>query len=108
MQNIGLSEQNTTDTQRHHLIIKKRGCITLPYTEEVLTEQLVATRVERITPLLLSSCKELLNLTLLTIGLKLKYDNIVISVAHDFDFALQFQIMFWVQCGIWQSQWSGL
>ena len=56
MQNIGLSEQATTDTQRTSSHYQKTGdIVTLPYTEEVLTEQLVATRVERITPLLLSS-----------------------------------------------------
>ena len=56
MQNIGLSEQNTTDSQRTSSHYRRTGdIVTLPYTEEVLTEQLVATRVERITPLLLSS-----------------------------------------------------
>ena len=112
MQNIGLSEQNTTDTQRASSHYQKTGdIVTLPYTEEVLTEQLVATRVERITPLLLSSWQG-------TIELDPFGDDwfetevrptIVISVAHDFDFAAAIpDNVLGSMWNSWQSQWSGV
>ena len=112
MQNIGLSEQNTTDTQRTSSHYRKTGdVVTLPYTEEVLTEQLVATRVERITPLLLSSWQG-------TIELDPFGDDwfeaevrpsIVISVAHDFDFAAAVpDNVLGSMWNSWQSQWSGV
>ena len=112
MQHIGLSEKATTDAQRTAASYQKTGdMLTLPYTETVLTEQLVATRVERITPLLLSSWQG-------TIELDPFGDDwfetevrpqIVISVAHDFDFAAATpdNVMgaIW---NSWQSQWSGV
>ena len=112
MQNIGLSEQNTTDTQRASSHYQKTGdVITLPYTEEVLTEQLVATRVERITPILLSTWQG-------TIELDPFGDDwfetevrptIVISVAHDFDFAAAIpDNVLGAMWNSWQSQWSGV
>ena len=112
MQNIGLSEQNTTDTQRASSHYRRTGdVVTLPYTEEVLTEQLVATRVERITPLLLSSWEG-------TIELDPFGDDwfetearpaIVISVAHDFDFAAAIpDNVLGAMWNSWQSQWSGV
>ena len=112
MQNIGLSEQNTTDAQRTSSHYQKTGdIITLPYTEEVLSEQLVATRVERITPLLLSSWQG-------TIELDPFGDDwfetevrptIVISVAHDFDFAAAIpDNVLGSMWNSWQSQWSGV
>ena len=112
MQNIGLSEQNTTDVQRTSSHYQKTGdIVTLPYTEEVLTEQLVATRVERITPLLLSSWQG-------TIELDPFGDDwfetevrptIVISVAHDFDFASAIpDNVLGSMWNSWQSQWSGV
>ena len=112
MQNIGLSEQNTTDTQRASSHYRRTGdVVTLPYTEEVLTEQLVATRVERITPLLLSSWQG-------TIELDPFGDDwfeaevrpsIIISVAHDFDFAAAIpDNVLGSMWNSWQSQWSGV
>ena len=112
MQNIGLSEQATTDTQRTSSHYQKTGdIVTLPYTEEVLTEQLVATRVERITPLLLSSWEG-------TIELDPFGDDwfetevrpaIVISVAHDFDFAAAIpDNVLGSMWNSWQSQWAGV
>ena len=112
MQNIGLSEQNTSDTQRLSSHYQKTGdIITLPYTEEVLTEQLVATRVERITPILLSTWEG-------TIELDPFGDDwfetevrptIVISVAHDFDFAAAIpDNVLGAMWNSWQSQWSGV
>ena len=111
-QNIGLSEQNTTDTQRASSHYRRTGdVVTLPYTEEVLTEQLVATRVERITPILLSSWEG-------TIELDPFGDDwfetevrpaIVISVAHDFDFAAAIpDNVLGAMWNSWQSQWSGV
>ena len=112
MQNIGLSEQNTTDSQRTSSGYQKTGSVvTLPYTEEVLTEQLVATRVERITPLLLSSWQG-------TIVLDPFGDDwfetearptIIISVAHDFDFAAAIpDNVLGAMWNSWQSQWAGV
>lgn len=112
MQNIGLSEQNTTDTQRTSSHYRRTGdVVTLPYTEKVLTEQLVATRVERITPILLSSWEG-------TIELDPFGDDwfetevrpaIVISVAHDFDFAAATpDNVLGAMWNSWQSQWSGV
>ena len=50
-----LSENVTTDGERASLGYKKTGdLITLPYTEETFTEQNYATRVERVTPFLIS------------------------------------------------------
>jgi len=50
-----LSENATTDGERASLGYKKTGdLITLPYTEETFTEQSYATRVERVTPFLVS------------------------------------------------------
>ena len=112
MQNIGLSEQATTDTQRTSSHYQKTGdIVTLPYTEEVLTEQLVATRVERVTPVLLSSWEG-------TIELDPFGDDwfetevrpaIVISVAHDFDFAAAIpDNVLGSMWNSWQSQWAGV
>ena len=112
MQNIGLSEQATTDSQRTSAHYQKTGdLLTLPYTEVVLTEQLVATRVERVSPLLLSTWQGFIELD--PFG-----DDwfetevrpaVVISVAHDFDFASATpdNVMgaIW---NSWQSQWAGV
>ena len=112
MQNIGLSEQNTTDAQRTLSHYQKTGdVITLPYTEEVLTEQLVATRVERITPLLLSSWQGIIELDPFGddwFETEVR-PTIVISVAHDFDFAAAIpDNVLGSMWNSWQSQWSGV
>ena len=53
---IYLAENVSTDNARASAGYKKTGdLITLPYTEEVFTEQPYATRVERVTPFLVSS-----------------------------------------------------
>ena len=52
---VSLIENATTDAARTTLGYKKTGdLITLPYTEELFTEQPYATRVERLTPVLIS------------------------------------------------------
>ena len=56
--NIKLIEKNTTDTTRAAAGYQKTGdLVTLPYNEETLIEQVFATRVERVTPVLLSHWK---------------------------------------------------
>ena len=112
MQHIGLSEKATTDSQRAAANYQKTGdMLTLPYTETVLTEQLVATRVERITPLLLSSWVGVIELDPFGddwFETEVR-PQIVISVAHDFDFAAATpdNVMgaIW---NSWQSQWAGV
>jgi len=112
MQNIGLSEQNTTDTQRASSHYQKTGdIITLPYTEQPLVEQLVATRVERVMPILLSHWEGVIELDPFGddwFETEVR-PRIVISVAHDFDFAAAIPDnvlgSIW---NSWQSQWSGV
>ena len=112
MQNIGLSEQATTDSQRTTNGYQKTGDVfTLPYTETVLTEQLVATRVERVMPILLSTWQG-------TIELDPFGDDwfesevrpaLVVSVAHDFDFAVATpDNVLGAIWNSWQSQWAGV
>jgi hypothetical protein len=112
MQNVGLSEQATTDSQRASAHYQKTGdLLTLPYTEVILTQNEVATRVERVSPLLLSTWQGFIELD--------PYGDdwfetevrptVVISVAHDFDFAAATpdNVMgaIW---NSWQSQWGGV
>ena len=53
---IGLIEAATTDAERASAGYQKTGALlTLPYTEVVFTEQPYATRVERVTPVLVSN-----------------------------------------------------
>jgi hypothetical protein len=112
MQNIGLSEQATTDSQRTSAHYQKTGdIVSLPYTEIVLTEQLVATRVERICPILLSTWRG--NIELDPFGddwfeAEVR-PQIIISVAHDFDFAAAIpDNILGSMWNSWQSQWAGI
>lgn len=112
MQNIGLSEQATTDSQRTANGYQKTGdVLTLPYTETVLTEQLVATRVERVMPILLSTWRGVIELD--PFGDDWFETEVrpalVVSVAHDFDFAVATpDNVLGAIWNSWQSQWAGV
>ena len=56
LRNAALQEVNTTDATRTTAGYQKTGdLLTLPYTEEVISEQPFATTIERVTPYLISS-----------------------------------------------------
>ena len=62
--NIGLIESVSTDAARTTAGYKKTGdLITLPYSEETISEQPFATRLERVTPVLVSSWKGTIELS---------------------------------------------
>jgi hypothetical protein len=112
MQNIKLIESATTDAARTAAHYQKTGdVLTLPYEEITLFENLIATRVERVSGFLKGQWKGTLELD--------PYGDdwfepevrptITVSVAHDFDFAaaLPDNVLgsLW---NSWQSQWYGV
>jgi len=109
---VSLIENATTDAARTTLNYKKTGdLITLPYTEQVYTEQPYATRVERLTPVLVSQWVGVLELDppgdewfetevapKLIVNVEGNYDTIVKQEANAIGTV-------W---NAWQTQWSGV
>ena len=109
---VSLIENATTDAARTTLGYKKTGdLITLPYTEELFTEQPYATRVERLTPVLISQWIGVLELDppgdewfetevapKLIVNVEGNYDTIVKQEANAIG-------TIW---NAWQTQWSGV
>ena len=112
MQHLSLIESVTTDSERTSAGYQKTGdLVTLPYTEQVLLKQDVATKIESIVPFSNSIWKG-------TIELSPFGDDwfetevrpsITVSVAHDFDFAAATpDHVLGAMWNSWQSQWMGV
>ena len=112
MQNIKLIEAATTDAARTDAHYQKTGdVLTLPYEEVTLYENLIATRVERVSAFMRGNWKGHLELD--------PYGDdwfepevrptITTSVAHDFDFAAALpDNVLGAIWNSWQSQWYGV
>ena len=110
--NIDLIEAATTDADRTARGYQKTGdLITLPYTEVTMTEQIYATRTERVTPVLISSWVGSLEISPesdswfeteilpdLIVNEEGDYDAVLASEANNLGAV-------W---NSWQTQWSGV
>ncbi len=109
---IDLKESVTTDAERTAAGYQKTGdLITLPYTEETLTEQPYATRVEKITPLISSQWTGIIELSpssdtwfetdilpVLVVNEEGDYDAVLARERNNLGTV-------W---NAWQTQWSGV
>ena len=109
---IELKESATTDAQRTAAGYQKTGdLITLPYTEQTLTEQPYATRTEKLNPVISSQWTGTIELSpasdtwfeteilpVLTINEEGDYDAVLAQEANNLG----------VVWNSWQTQWSGV
>ena len=108
---FSIIEQAVSDTERANFGYQKTGdCITLPYTEVTVIEQPFATRVERVTPVLISHWEG-------HIGLNPQSDDwfeteiapdLIVNVEGNFDtFYESNKDSIGTVWNAWQTQWSG-
>ena len=112
MNQIKLIEAVSTDAERNNAGYQKTGdFITLPYVEQVLLEQKIATKIESVTPFVNSTWKGVVELSPYGDDF---FDTevrptISVSVAHDFDFAAATpDHVLGAMWNSWQSQWMGV
>ena len=112
MKGITLTEKVTTDTERAGSGYKKTGdIITLPYSEVNFEEQPFATRVERVTPVLLSNWVGNIELNPATDEWfeTETAPDLIINVEGNFDtFFNQNRNAIGTVWNAWQTQWSGV
>tara|TARA_B110000858_G_scaffold102069_1_gene117174 strand:- start:1557 stop:8246 length:6690 start_codon:yes stop_codon:yes gene_type:complete len=108
---FSIIEQAVSDTERANFGYQKTGdCITLPYTEVTVIEQPFATRVERVTPVLISHWEG-------HIALNPQSDDwfeteiapdLIVNVEGNFDtFYESNKDSIGTVWNAWQTQWSG-
>tara|TARA_R100001369_G_scaffold43214_1_gene69383 strand:- start:1353 stop:2324 length:972 start_codon:yes stop_codon:yes gene_type:complete len=112
MQHLELIEAVTTDDERTAAGYQKTGdLITLPYTEQILFKQDVATRIESISPFANSVWNGVVELSPFGddwFETEIR-PTITVSVAHDFDFAAATpDHVLGAMWNSWQSQWIGV
>ena len=112
MKGINLIEEATTDSERAGAGYQLTGdLLTLPYTELTFTEQPYATRLERVTPVLVSQW--IGNITLNPASDEWFETEIapdlIINIEGNFDSVLQAnQNSIGTVWNAWQTQWSGV
>ena len=111
MKGLFLEESVSTDTDRSTAGYKKTGdLITLPYTEDILINQTFSSRLERITPVLLSNWIGKIQLTPSSdewFETQVAPD-LIINVEGNFDtFLAANQNAIGTVWNAWQTQWSG-
>ena len=111
MKGISLVETDTTDAARAGVGYQKTGdLITLPYTSVTSTDQPYATRLERLTPVLLSNWNGTITLTPSSdewFETEVAPD-LIINVEGNFDtFFEANQSQIGTVWNAWQTQWSG-
>ena len=112
LKNVLLEESVSTDTDRATAGYKKTGdLITLPYTEENLINQTMSSRLERVTPVLLSNWVGRIQLTPASdewFETEVAPD-LIVNVEGNFDTIFnQNRNSIGTVWNAWQTQWSGV
>ena len=112
MKGLFLEESVSTDSDRSTAGYQKTGdLLTLPYTEEVLINQTFSSRLERITPVLVSNWIGRIELTPSSDEwFETEFaPDLIINVEGNFDtFLAQNQNQIGTVWNAWQTQWSGV